>query len=309
MNEIVKFTSDNGSEVSFTAQDVKDRLCPNLSDQELAFVMALCQQQKLDPFIKDVHVVKYGNQPAQIITGKEVFSKRANANPNYEGFEAGVTVLSNGNIVHREGSAVYKEADEKLLGGWCRVYVKGKKPFYDEVTLAEYSTGKALWQSKPATMIRKVAYVHCLREAFPESFQGLYTPEEMGTNGDTVLALGKNNNDTLETITEPIRSDYEIIEEVLEMPGSDEAEKLDKLTLLIGEFASLRGRSFDDVVYAIFNSKAFADKGFKELGELDYESLVSACALLDSWIEKAKKDSKPKQDVKQESLASEDIEF
>lgn len=296
MNEIVKFTSDNGSEVSFTAQDVKDRLCPSLSDQELAFVMALCQQQKLDPFIKDVHVVKYGTQPAQIITGKEVFSKRANANPNYEGFEAGVTVLSNGNIVHREGSAVYKEADEKLLGGWCRVYVKGKKPFYDEVTLAEYSTGKALWQSKPATMIRKVAYVHCLREAFPESFQGLYTPEEMGNNGDMVLTTNETNNAALESVSKPDNTVYE----VLDMEDYD--NEYASFMNLAGVFASMRNKSIDEVVSAVMKSKAISKYGFDSFDDLGAAELAVANKLIEGWIAKA-------EPAKTESMASEDINF
>lgn len=35
------------------------------------------------------------------------------------------------------------------------------------------------WAKMPATMIRKVALVQALREAFPEDFQGMYAPEEM----------------------------------------------------------------------------------------------------------------------------------
>ena len=35
------------------------------------------------------------------------------------------------------------------------------------------------WKSKPATMIRKVAVVQALREAFPEDFGGLYSEEEL----------------------------------------------------------------------------------------------------------------------------------
>ena len=34
------------------------------------------------------------------------------------------------------------------------------------------------WASKPATMIRKVALVQALREAFPEDLQGMYSIEE-----------------------------------------------------------------------------------------------------------------------------------
>ena len=40
MNDIVKFESESGQLVQFGADDVKQRLCPNIEDKELALVMA-----------------------------------------------------------------------------------------------------------------------------------------------------------------------------------------------------------------------------------------------------------------------------
>ena len=42
------------------------------------------------------------------------------------------------------------------------------------------STVNSQWSKKPATMIRKVALVQALREAFPEDFGGMYSQEEVG---------------------------------------------------------------------------------------------------------------------------------
>ena len=59
-------------------------------------------------------------------------------------------------------------------------------PMFDEVSFEEYAGRKSdgslnsQWKSKPGTMIRKVAIVHALREAFPEDLQGLYDASEMG---------------------------------------------------------------------------------------------------------------------------------
>ena len=55
MHELVKYEAADGQMVQFTADDVRARLCPNIEEKELAFVMALCAAQKLNPFIKDVH--------------------------------------------------------------------------------------------------------------------------------------------------------------------------------------------------------------------------------------------------------------
>ena len=39
-------------------------------------------------------------------------------------------------------------------------------------------SANSMWSGKPATMIRKVALSQALREAFPDSYSGLYTAEE-----------------------------------------------------------------------------------------------------------------------------------
>ena len=44
---------------------------------------------------------------------------------------------------------------------------------------------------KPATMIRKVAVVQALREAFPDRFQGLYAQEEFQNISDVKLDTEK----------------------------------------------------------------------------------------------------------------------
>lgn len=89
-----------------------------------------------------------------------------------------------GKVVYRNGA--FKLKDEELVGGWCSVYVSGYKvPVRSEVSLDEYigrkkdGTINTQWSSKSATMIRKVAKMQALREAFPDDFQGMYSKEEV----------------------------------------------------------------------------------------------------------------------------------
>lgn len=103
----------------------------------------------------------------------------AEGHPQYDGFEAGIIVLDSaaGEIDHRQGSLVYD--GETLVGGWAKVYRKDRsRPYYSEVKLAEYDTGKSLWNGKKSTMIRKVAVNQALREAFPSLFGSLYDESE-----------------------------------------------------------------------------------------------------------------------------------
>lgn len=176
----IAFTDDVGANITVTADDVRNLICPNADQKEVALFLQLCKSQRLNPFVKDAYLVKYGSNPAQMITNYQVFNRRACKNENYAGIENGVVVLRNGEIVHKDGSAVYKAAGETLLGGWAKVYFKdNRKPAYAEVALDDYSTGNSNWQKMPGVMIEKCAKAAAWRLAFPDDFQGMYVSEEM----------------------------------------------------------------------------------------------------------------------------------
>lgn len=176
----IAFTDDVGANITVTADDVRNLICPNADQKEVALFLQLCKSQRLNPFVKDAYLVKYGNNPAQMITNYQVFNRRACRNEDYAGIENGVVVLRNGEIVHKDGSAVYKAAGETLLGGWAKVYFKdNRKPAYAEVALDDYSTGKSNWSKMPGVMIEKCAKAAAWRLAFPDDFQGMYVSEEM----------------------------------------------------------------------------------------------------------------------------------
>lgn len=198
--DIVEYEA-NGEKVKLSPATIKRYLVSGggqVTDQEVMMFMFLCRYQHLNPFLKEAYLIKYGNNdPATIVTGKDVFTKRADANPNYAGKQAGVTVVSeNGEVIEREGTIVLPK--ETLVGGWAKVFIKGhESPEYASVNLEEYIGRKkngevnSNWQKRPATMIRKVAVVHALREAFPDTFQGLYVQEEMQNVSDIKLDTEK----------------------------------------------------------------------------------------------------------------------
>lgn len=189
-NKMTTIHTDTG-DIQLSSNVVRNYLVNgggNVTDQEVKLYIALCAGQKLNPFLHEAYLIKYGNNPATTIVSKDVYQKRANKNPNYLGKKAGVVVLTaQGNVDYREGAIVIK--NEELLGGWCEVFKKGfETPERIEVSFDEYAGRKSngelnnQWKTKPATMIRKVAVAQALREAFTEDFQGLYIAEEMNVN-------------------------------------------------------------------------------------------------------------------------------
>jgi phage recombination protein bet len=149
------------------------------SPQELQTLLAIVKNRNLNPFTREVYFIKYGNNPAQIVVSKDAFMKRAEQNPNYDGFESGVIYEDEkGELKNKKGIILPKGA--KLIGGWCEVYRKDRtRPIYREVELSAYNTGKNWWQKAPGQMIEKVAIVAAVRDTFSEDVGGLYTSDEM----------------------------------------------------------------------------------------------------------------------------------
>ena len=149
------------------------------SPQELQTLLAIVKNRNLNPFTKEVYFIKYGNNPAQIVVSKDAFMKRAEQNPNYDGFESGVIYENQtGELKSKKGVILPKNC--KLVGGWCEVYRKDRsRPVYREVELSAYNTGKNWWGKAPGQMIEKVAIVAAVRDTFSEDVGGLYTTDEM----------------------------------------------------------------------------------------------------------------------------------
>ena len=79
---IVEYES-NGEIVKLSPTMIKKYLVSGggqVTDQEVMMFLSLCRYQHLNPFLKEAYLIKYGNKnPATMVTGKEVFTKRADA--------------------------------------------------------------------------------------------------------------------------------------------------------------------------------------------------------------------------------------
>ena len=181
-NEIARFKSDAGVEVTVTPEKVRELICPMADPQEVQLFIAHCAAHRLDPFTKEAYLIKYdASKPASIVTNYNVFNARAQEHADYLGIEDGVVVLTkDGEVVHRKGSAVYaRQLGEQLLGGWATVRRDGKDDTYVELALDDYSTGRSKWRTSPGLMINKCAKSAAWRTAYPREFDGMYSREEM----------------------------------------------------------------------------------------------------------------------------------
>jgi len=167
--ELIRYQTLTGQDVELSPAIVRKYLVSGsgeVTEQEVMMFLALCKYQNLNPFLREAYLIKYGTEKATMVVGKETFLKRAVKNPKYKGHETGIN--EDGQIA------------------WAKIYVDSYQvPITCEVDFAEYvgrkkdGTINRMWQEKGRTMLKKVALVQALREAFPEDFGGMYSPEEI----------------------------------------------------------------------------------------------------------------------------------
>lgn len=158
--------------ISFTPEQVnliKAKFAPNATQTEFELFMYMAKKYNLDPLIRQIWLVKFGDSPAQIYAGRDGYLEIAHRSGQFNGMKSWCeyTEDKNGKKIPLSGHSIVWRKDME-------------HPFETTVLFSEYSTGKGLWASdkKPSVMIIKVAESMGLRKAF--SVSGIYSPEEMG---------------------------------------------------------------------------------------------------------------------------------
>jgi phage recombination protein Bet len=166
MNELTTITP-----ATLTPELVKQRVCPEATDQEIFLFLQIAKSCNLNPFLNQIYLVKYGGQKATILTSYNVYLQRAERSGSYGGLETSTL----GSVATNDLRAVVKV----FRKDW-------EKPLVHEVWYEEYvqktkeGNPNRFWKEKPRTMIVKVAISQAFRLAFPLDFEGMpYTQDEM----------------------------------------------------------------------------------------------------------------------------------
>ncbi len=218
-----------------------------ISTEEAFNFIQLCRYNGLNPFLNEAYIIKFGNQPAQLIVSKDAFMKRAERQDSYQGFEAGVIVYNpdKQDLVEREGALSLP--NEQIIGGWAKVYRSDReRPIVVKINFSEFAKYKegrlqSTWANMPANMIRKSAIVNALREAYPDQLSAMYTEDEpniadieakrVDATPQTVQETINTNqaSESLDFEAEPMTVDYETGEILDSKPQS--IKKAEKVTI------------------------------------------------------------------------------
>lgn len=233
---LADYTADDGSQQVLTQEIISYYFCPDANPADAAMFAAVCQQMHLNPFVGDASLVKYGGKPASVIVSKDALVKRADRMPDFEGMEDGVIYRdAEGNVKKRQGMAVYTSLGEMLLGGWAEIYRTGRKPSYAEVSLEEYDTKKALWVSKPAVMINKVAQATALRKAYPQELARAYDSAEIEDDVPMAQPAVSQNPEPAKTAPAPTPAPSGATPATRPPLTADQASELAEISKAVGD--------------------------------------------------------------------------
>ena len=292
MSNIVKYEAKDGQSVELTIDSIKKFLVsgkPELvTTQEMVYFMGICQSRGMNPFAKDCYLMKYGNEPAAIITSIDFFRSRAKAQSDCKGWQSGIIVEDkDGNVKHSNGLI---RKGETLLGGWFKATPEGwETEFVLEVNLDGYikktKSGQvtAFWQKeKQPTMIRKVAESQGLREIWPDEFAKMYMEEEIDrtemrdgifNNGEDIKEnANKEDLDIDKNTGEIIDGDFTESEDQDGKTKDTDTRKPKQVFMdTLSELAEKTGtRKYADVL------KELKIKNINTVKAKDYEKVISA---------------------------------
>ena len=251
-NQLVSYETQNGQVVELNNSIIRQLTGnnPKITNDEVALFISLCQNLKLNPLIREAYLVKYDDKkPAQQIVSLGAFMRIAEDNPQFDGMEDGVIVQSGDKIIERQGTLYLP--NEKLLGGWAKVYRKDRtRPTVVKINLKEYSKGQSTWLAMPSTMINKCAKVGALRSAFPNSFNNCYGEGEMPESKQEEQQLEKQTIDITDMNinnepTPPVETNEDeiiVVEDLEEIPANEFDEDIfteEEKTEILQEVAEL----------------------------------------------------------------------
>jgi phage recombination protein Bet len=161
----VAYSDEKGQEIKLTASDIVEYISTDSSvtEKEVFTFLNMCKYLKLNPFLKEIYLIKYKDSPATFVISYQTLLKRAEKNKNFNGYETEVK----GEIPNMIATATVYRKDRSYPVKIAVNYSEAVKTIMDRQTKELRPTN--MWKSMPEWMLRKVALARALKEAFPSA--------------------------------------------------------------------------------------------------------------------------------------------
>lgn len=163
---------------------IRDTVAKGANDAEFTMLMHLANTYKLDPFLKEIWFIKYGNTPT-IMVSRDGLRNYAMRQDDFismlsQEVRQGDTFTFNpisGDIHHEIG-----DGSGPITKCYAIIKRTGKPDHTEIIDFKEYfdalSGKNGVWKSHPSAMGKKTVEVLALKKCY--TITGLYAPEEMG---------------------------------------------------------------------------------------------------------------------------------
>jgi len=161
----VAYSDEKGQEIKLTTDDVIKYISTDesVTEKEVVQFLNMCKYLKLNPFLKEIYLIKYKDSPATFVISYQTLLKRAEENKNFQGYETEVK----GEIPNMSATATVYRKDRSYPVKITVNYSEAVKTVMDRQTKELRPTN--MWKSMPEWMLRKVALARALKEAFPSA--------------------------------------------------------------------------------------------------------------------------------------------
>jgi phage recombination protein Bet len=161
----VAYSDEKGQEIKLTASDIVEYISTDSSvtEKEVFTFLNMCKYLKLNPFLKEIYLIKYKDSPATFVISYQTLLKRAEENKNFNGYETEIK----GEIPNMSATATVYRKDRSYPVKIAVNYSEAVKTVLDRQTKELRPTN--MWKSMPEWMLRKVALARALKEAFPSA--------------------------------------------------------------------------------------------------------------------------------------------
>jgi len=161
----VNYSDEKGQEIKLTTDDVIKYISTDesVTEKEVFTFLNMCKYLKLNPFLKEIYLIKYKDSPATFVISYQTLLKRAEENVNFDGYETEVK----GEIPNMTATATVYRKDRSYPVKITVNYSEAVKTVMDRQTKELRPTN--MWKNMPEWMLRKVALARALKEAFPSA--------------------------------------------------------------------------------------------------------------------------------------------
>jgi phage recombination protein Bet len=161
----VAYSDEKGQEIKLTEDDVIKYISTDesVTEKEVMQFLNMCKYLRLNPFLKEIYLIKYKDSPATFVISYQTLLKRAEENKNFDGYETEVK----GEIPNMSETATVYRKDRSYPVKITVNYSEAVKTIMDRQTKELRPT--TMWKNMPEWMLRKVALARALKEAFPNA--------------------------------------------------------------------------------------------------------------------------------------------